>query len=625
MRLKKNPFFENLGWRRLSRLVYYFRYDLRHVRGELTLALVCTLGTTLTVLARPWPLKIVFDYALIPKHRSRWALPFVDVKGYGPMGVATVSCALLLVIALLWGLFSYYQSYLLASAGQRLTYTVRRRFFAHLQRLSLSVHTAHKTGDLVLRATGDTNMLREMLVDSALIILSEFLVVFAMLGVMFYMDWQLTTVSLAVIPLMTLTAFRFSHELREAVRLQRQRDGRMASLLSEVLHAITVVQAFGRQAHEDERFGEFNKRSLKLGLRAVRLEAGLERTVEVLVAIGTGGVVWFGVRRVLEGYLTPGDLLVFTGYLTGMYKPLRRVARLTARLSKATVCGERVADILAIDERVKEHKGAPLAPAFAGEVSFHAVHFHYRPDRAVLKNVTLRVQPGQLVGVVGPNGAGKSTLLGLVPRLYDPAEGKIRIDGENIQDFTLDSLREQIGIVLQQPILFGASIRENIAYGKPDATMDEIVAVARAADIHDFIAGLPDGYETIVAEGGATLSGGQRQKIAIARAIIKDPPILLLDEPTTSLDAESAAEVNTTLERLRRGKTAFRVAHRLDEVAGADLIVVLYDGQIIEKGRHPELARAGGWYQKIYDLQREARDGGREAEAGHKTAAAEGS
>jgi len=618
MRLEKNPFFRNLRWRRLSRLVYYFRYDLRHIRGELILALVCTLGTTITVLARPWPLKIIFDYALIPKHRSRWALPF-DMKGYGPTGVATVSCVLLLLIALLWGIFSYYQSYLLASAGQRLTYTVRRRFFSHLQRLSLSVHTAHKTGDLVLRATGDTNMLREMLVDSALIILSEFLVVFAMLGVMFFMDWRLTTVSLAVLPLMTLTAFRFSHELGEAVRLQRQRDGRMASLLSEVLHAITVVQAFGRQAHEDDRFADFNKRSLKQGLRAVRLEAGLERVVEVLVAVGTGGVVWFGVRRVLEGYITPGDLLVFTGYLSSMYKPLRRVARLTARLSKATVCGERVADILAIEERVREHKGAAPAPPFLGEVAFQGVHFHYRLGRPVLRDVTLRIQPGQLIGIVGPNGAGKSTLLGLLARLYDPVEGKIRIDGRNIQDFTLESLRDQIGIVLQQPILFGASVRENIAYGKPDATMDEIVATARAADIHDFIAGLPDAYDSIIAEGGATLSGGQRQKIAIARAIIKDPPILMLDEPTTSLDAESAAEVNATLERLRHGKTALRVAHRLEEVAMADVIVVLRDGRIIEKGSHAELATAGGWYQRVFDLQRGTGDVERER------AAAEGS
>src|SRR5262245_19345152 len=622
MPLQKNPFFKNVRWKRLVRLFQYFRPDIHRVRGELVLAIMCTLGAILAALARPWPIKIVFDYALIPKHHLRWALPFDMLKGYGAMGVATISCVLLLLIALVGGLFSYYQSYMIAAAGQRLTFAVRRRYFAHLQRLSLSVHNAHRAGDLVLRATGDTNMLREMLVDSTLIILSEVLVVFGMLGVMFVMDWQLTMASLAVLPLMTLTAFRFSHELREAVRLQRQRDGRMASLLSEVLHAITVVQAFGRQAHEDDRFADFNKRSLKLGLRAVRLEAGLERTVEVLVAIGTGAVVWFGVRRVLEGYITPGDLLVFTGYLASMYKPLRRVARLTARLSKATVCGERVADILAIEERVKEHKGARPAPPFSGEVSFHSVHFHYRPGQPVLQDITLRVQPGQLVGIVGPNGAGKSTLLGLVARLYDPVEGKIRIDGQNIQDFTLDSLRDQIGIVLQQPILFGASVRENIAYGKPDATLEEIVATARAADINDFIAGLPDGYETIIAETGASLSGGQRQKIAIARAIIKDPPILMLDEPTTSLDAESAAEVNATLERLRRGKTAIRVAHRLEEVAMADVIVVLRDGRIVEKGSHRELATAGGWYQRIFDLQRGLRVAG---DIERKSAAAEGS
>ena len=370
MPLQKNPLFKNVRWKRLVRLFHYFRPDIYRVRGELILALMCTLGAILAALARPWPIKIVFDYALIPKHHLRWALPFDLAKGYGAMGVASVSCVLLLVIALVGGLFAYYQSYLIAAAGQRLTFAVRRRYFAHLQRLSLSVHNSHRAGDLVLRATGDTNMLREMLVDSVLIILSEVLVVFGMLGVMFVMDWQLTAASLAVLPLMTLTAFRFSHQLREAVRLQRQRDGRMAALLSEVLHAIIVVQAFGRQAHEDARFGDFNKRSLKQGMRAVRLEAGLERVVEVLVSIGTAGVIWFGVRRVLQGYLTPGDLLVFIGYLGSTYKPLRRIARLTTRLSKATVSGERVAQILAIQERVKERKNARPAPPFRGAIEF---------------------------------------------------------------------------------------------------------------------------------------------------------------------------------------------------------------------------------------------------------------
>ena len=605
MPLQKNPLFKNVRWKRLVRLFHYFRPDIYRVRGELILALMCTLGAILAALARPWPIKIVFDYALIPKHHLRWALPFDLAKGYGAMGVASVSCVLLLVIALVGGLFAYYQSYLIAAAGQRLTFAVRRRYFAHLQRLSLSVHNSHRAGDLVLRATGDTNMLREMLVDSVLIILSEVLVVFGMLGVMFVMDWQLTAASLAVLPLMTLTAFRFSHQLREAVRLQRQRDGRMAALLSEVLHAIIVVQAFGRQAHEDARFGDFNKRSLKQGMRAVRLEAGLERVVEVLVSLGTAGVMWFGVRRVLQGYLTPGDLLVFIGYVGSTYKPLRRIARLTTRLSKATVSGERVAQILAIQERVRERKNARPAPPFRGAVTFNEVEFHYQKDVPVLRRVTFHAEPGQLVGLVGANGAGKSTLLGLIPRLYDPIEGGVEIDGVNVKRFTLESLREQIGIVLQQPILFGTTIRENIAYGKPDATIDEVEAAARAADIHEFVLSLPHGYDTVVAEGGVSLSGGQRQKIAIARAIIKNPPILILDEPTTALDAAAAAEVNATLHRLGRGKTVFRVAHRLEDVADADVILVLRDGELLEQGTHAKLLHAGGWYQWISTLQRE--------------------
>src|SRR5262245_12406916 len=391
MRLQTSLLFRNVHWRRLLRLYQYFKPDLKKVRTELVLGTACTFGTILAVLARPWPLKMVFDYALIPKHNLRWALPF-DIKGYGPMGVATVSCLFLLGLALLWGFFSYNQDYFIASAGQRLTFQVRRRFFAHVQRLSLSFHTASRTGDLVMRATGDTNMLREMLVDSALIILSDFVVVIAMLGVMLWIDWQLTMVSLAVVPLMTVTAFGFAHQLREAIRRQRQKDGRMAAVLGEVLHAIMVVQAFGRESFEDARFAGSNRKSLQQGLRTVKLEAGLERIVEILVAIGTAGVVWFGVRRVLQGYITPGDMLVFTGYVAAMYKPLRRLANLTTRLSKATVCGERVAEVLSIQERVKERRDAKPCPPLRGVVSFHDVTFQYTTDRPVLHGVTFRAE-----------------------------------------------------------------------------------------------------------------------------------------------------------------------------------------------------------------------------------------
>lgn len=599
MAVERNPFFKNLSWGRLRRMFGHFANDLEKVRGELFVALIATFGTMMATLARPWPLKFLYDYALIPGRRLRDVLPFKVVEDWGPHEVVIASCVSLLVIAIVWGLFSYQQGFLIAAAGQRVTYSIRRRYFAHVQRMSLRVHHSFRSGDLVLRVTGDINMLRDMLVDSALIVLSEFLVLFAMVGFMFWLDWRLTVVSMIVLPLMTLTAFRVAHGLREAVRKQRKRDGRMASVIGEVLHAIVLVQAFGREQAEDDRFGEFNKRSLKLGLRTVRMEATLERTIELLVAVGTAVVVWFGVQRVLTGYISPGDLLVFTGYLTGMYRPLRRIARLTARLSKATVAGERIADVLSIKERVKEKRGARPAPPLQGGISFQGVAFGYTDDRLVLENVSFDVAPRESIGIVGANGAGKSTLLALIPRLYDPTEGKVKVDGENVTHFTLESLRDQIGIVLQQPLLFGTSVRENIAYGAPDATMEEIVEAARAAEAHTFIEALPNGYETELAEKGASLSGGQRQKIAIARAILKRPAILLLDEPTTGLDASSAAEVNATLAHLGRSATTFRVAHRVDDLLDADRIVVVAEGTVKAIGTHEELLSSNEWYRAM--------------------------
>ncbi len=603
MQLRVNPLFRDLRWQRLKAAAVELAPYLKSVRRELMMAVLCSLGGVLMVIARPWPIKMVFDYALLSKKKVQWVFPFYLLKGYGPEGVVAIACLLLFAVTLLWGLFIYNQRFLISVAGQQVTYTLRRRLFAHYQRLTLAWHRQTHVGDLLLRATGDTNMLREMLVDATLIIMTEFLVLFSMIAVMLTMDWQLTMISLAVLPLLTLAVFRISSDLRVAVRRQRKKEGRMAGIFGEMLQSLAVIQVFGREAYEEERFAGPNRQTLRQAKRTVRLEANLERVSEILLAVGTGTVLWFGVQRVLTGLLTPGDLLVFTSYLNSTYRPLRRIANVTARLSKATSCAERVFSVLRVQEKVRVRPDARPAPPLSGHLAFKEVSFGYHRDRLVLHDVSFTVRPGETMAIVGPNGAGKSSLCALLPRLYDPVSGRIKLDGEKITHFTLTSVREQIGVVLQQPLLFATSIRENVAYGKPDATLDEIVAAAQVADAHEFICALPNGYDTVIGERGDTLSGGQRQKIAIARAMIKDPSILILDEPTAALDATSAAQLNATLVRLSHRKTTVRVSHRLSEVNYADLILVLQAGRIAQAGTHDALITEPGWYRETFELQ----------------------
>ena len=569
-----NPLLRSIQWQKLLAMRGEMAPYLHHVRRELWLSLACSIGTVMMVIARPWPIKIVIDYALAPEGRLRWVWPFAFLKAYGASGIAAISCILLLAISLFWGLFSYMQRYLIASAGHEVAFLLRKRLFGYLQKLALTFHRRQRIGDLVLRTTSDTTMMREMMVEALVVVATSVLTIVAMGGVMAWIDWRLTLVSLSVFPLLSLALFQLSTELRGAIRRQRSKEGKMAGHIGEILGAITVVQVHGREGEEASRFGDANKRTLNQGLRTVKLEASLERTSEIMIAIGTGLVLWFGTKRVMAGILTPGDLLVFTSYLAAMYKPLRKIAQVMSRVSKARVCAERVFALLAVDERVHVSKKAVAAPPFEGRVSFRHIHFEYSPGVPVLNDVSVTIKAGQDLAIVGANGAGKSTLCSMLPRLFDPISGSITIDGEKITSYTLESLRAQIGVVLQQPILFGTTIRENIAYGKPDATDEEIEEAARLADAHDFIVELPKGYGTEVGERGDTLSGGQKQKIAIARAMVKKPAILILDEPTAHLDASSAAHLNRTLEKVSRGKTTFRVAHRLSEVRKCRRILV---------------------------------------------------
>lgn len=590
----------------LRRIYSYFGTHLRPYYGKFSVALACTFGVILMNLLRPWPIKVVFDYVLFEGEKPFRLGPIVvplDVLTGSKVKVLTIACSAIIGIAILSGILNYFQTWLVASSGQGVVFAIRRRLFRHLQNLSLSFHDKSRSGDLLMRLTGDINMLKEMLVASVLTFLGSFLILFGMIAIMFWMDWGLTLAALSVVPFLFLAVFRISGEIGRASRRQRKKESALATIAHEAISSIKLVQSFARQELENLRFKKYSRKSFKTGLRATRLEAQLYRAVEIILAFGTCFVIWFGVRRVLAGALTPGDLIVFMAYLRQMYRPIRDISKLTKRVAKAMACGERVIEVLEVEPKIRDSKHAVEAPRFRGAISFKNVNFSYEPEKSALKNVSFSIKPGQFVAIVGPTGAGKSTIVGLILRLHDPQEGKIRIDEDNIRHYKLESLREQIGIVLQEPILFGFSIRENIAYGKPDASIEEIISAAGQANAHEFIARLPDGYETILGERGATLSVGQRQRISIARAIIKDAPILILDEPSMGLDPETDMKVREAIGRLAKGRTILVIAHRLSTVHQADQILLLDHGELVDKGTHNELLERSDLYNRLYKMQ----------------------
>jgi subfamily B ATP-binding cassette protein MsbA len=424
-----------------------------------------------------------------------------------------------------------------------------------------------------------------------------------MLAVMFSLDWRFSLIALSIAPVLFFVVYRFTRRIKTAARAVKRKESELASVVQESIASARVVKAFAQEEFEEGRLDHESQETVDLGLRARSIKATLPPLVDILVAIGTCLVLWYGVRLVLADRLTSGELLVFVVYLGKMYKPMKDLSKMTDTLSKASVGFERIGEILAIESQVRELPGARPAPRFTGAIEFDHVRFGYAPGQLVLSDVNFRVAPGQRVALVGSTGSGKSTLIGLIPRLYDVLGGAIRVDGRDVRSYTLASLRRQVSFVLQDPLLFRASVAQNIAYGRPDATSEEIVFAARLANADEFIRRLPQGYDTVLGERGDTLSGGQRQRIAIARAIIRDAPILLLDEPSAALDPESEALIFDGLSRLLEGKTSITIAHRLATVRNADVIFVLSDGVISERGTHAQLIAHNGLYARLYRIQ----------------------
>jgi subfamily B ATP-binding cassette protein MsbA len=480
---------------------------------------------------------------------------------------------------------------------------LRRTLYSHIQRMSLSFHDRSQAGDLISRVTSDIDAVQSFIASSLLGALMDGLTLVGMVGVMFYINWRFTLIALSVAPPLFAVVYQYTRRIKSASREVRKKEGEIVSVIQEVLTSIRVVKAFAREDYEQHRLERQSLEEVDLSMRARGLKARLSPLVAIIVAAGTAMVLWFGGRLALTGALLPGSLVLFIWYLGKMYKPMQDLSKMTDSYSKAAVGYERIREVLDVERDVQDLPGARKAPRFRGKIEFENVSFSYGENGPTLNNISFRIEPGQVAALVGPTGAGKTTVINLIPRFYDPSEGFIRIDGQDVRRFKQKSLREQISFVLQDTLLFHGPIWQNIAYGKPDATRGEILRAAKLANASEFIEKMPQGYDTMVGERGVTLSGGQRQRIAIARAIIRNTPILILDEPSSGLDAASEHLVFDALDRLMEGKTCIIVAHRLATIRRADAIFVVEHGSIVEDGTHDELLKSGGLYSQLYELQ----------------------
>jgi subfamily B ATP-binding cassette protein MsbA len=579
-------------------------YLLRPHWKTLTVAFVAVLGESITDLLEPWPLKVVIDYVLGSKKAPPWLSNIVAITvGRQKISILYFAALAVIVIAVVGAISSYFEKYLTTSVGQWVMHDLRRSVYHHVQRLSLSFHDKGRTGDLISRITSDIDAIQDFISQALLGIVVNVLTLVGMLAVMFYLDWRFTLIALSVAPPLFVVVYTYTRRIKQASRAVRKKESEVVSVAQEVLSSIRVVKAFAREDYEQERFERQSLESVETALQARSLKAKLAPVVQVIVATGTCLVLWYGTRLVLAGQLSTGSLLVFLIYLGKMYKPMRELSKMADTLSKTAVGYERIREVIETEREVKNLKGARPAPRFRGDIEFVHVDFGYSPDSQTLRDVNFRIKAGQVAAFVGPTGAGKTTIASLVARFYDPTKGAIRIDGHDIRSYRLKSLRQQISFVLQDSVLFHAPIWQNIAYGKPEASRAEIIAAAKLANADEFIVRMPKGYDTMVGERGATLSGGQRQRIAIARAVIRNAPILILDEPTSDLDAASEELVFEALSRLMEGRTSIVIAHRLTTVRKADVIFVLDNGTIVEQGTHEELLKKGGLYAELHEIQ----------------------
>jgi len=572
--------------------------------ATLTLGFVAIVGESAANLLQPWPLKIVLDEVLRSHQSHAQAMRLIHrMVGTDKIAILEFACAAVLGIAVLDAVCTFGEKYLTTSVAQWVSYDLRLAIYAHIQRLSLAFHDQKRTGDLITRVTADIDSIQSFIMNGLLGVLINAMTLVGMIAIMFWLNWKFTLMALSVVPALFVMVYIYTRKIKKASREVRKKEGEITSVVEEVLSSIRVVKAFAREDFEVHRLEKESLEAVEISLRARSLKAKLTPLVDIVVALGTALVLWFGARLIMGNALSAGGLVVFILYLGKMYKPMQEISKMTDTYSKAAVGYERIQEILETDIEVRDLPRARVAPRFKGDVEFANVSFSYADGPPVLKDVSLKMNAGQVAAIVGPTGAGKTSIISLIPRFYDPNQGVIKVDGTDIRQFHQRSLRRQMSFVLQETILFHTTVWENIAYGKPGCSRQEIIRAAELANAAEFIEKLPEGYDTLLGERGMTLSGGQRQRIAIARAVIRNTPILILDEPTSGLDSASEKLVFEALDRLMENRTVVVIAHRLSTIQRADVIFVVKDGEIVERGKHGELMNLKGLYAELHNIQ----------------------
>ena len=560
---------------------------LKYVRPymhRLMLAILCTVLAAACNLYLPWIIKDVVDKVLVDKDTFMLYLIAVSI----------------IVIFIIRGIFFYGQSYLMSWVGQKVVIDIRGEIFRKLQRLSMSFYDKNKTGTIMSYVTNDVAALQTAMVEKAVELVTEGLILIGSIVAMLWLDWKLTLFTFCTFPIVLWCMDSFGKKIRKNGGEIQECTAELTSVLQETVSSARVIKSFVREEYETDRFDNQNKENFYAN---IKLNSLLTPVVEFVAAVGVTIVMWYGGRSVIDGDITAGALVAFLVYAVNIANPIKRLTKVAASIQKALAAGDRVFGVLDLPEDIKEVPDAKVLPPVKGKVEFDNVKFSYNPDEEVLDGLSFTVNPGEVTAIVGPSGAGKSTIASLLPRFYDVTGGDIRIDGYSIKDLTLDSLRGQVGIVPQETMLFNGSVYDNILYGRLDATEEEVYAAAKAANADEFIRQLPQGYETQLGDRGVNISGGQRQRIAIARAILKNPRILILDEATSALDTESERVVQEALDRLMIGRTSFVIAHRLSTIKNADKILVLEHGALVEAGTHDELIAQNGLYAHLYQIQ----------------------